>query len=80
MTPALAIQSSPLADPLEALTAIADARAYLWSRCEFLDLLDAVDGVQELAERWGLVDAIGNDAVMQVISGAFQPYRGLLPC
>lgn len=69
------VQTAPLADPLQVLLARAWARAYLWSHCEILDLLDAVDSLQAFAEQSGLVDSIGNDAVMQIIAEAFRPYR-----
>jgi hypothetical protein len=64
------------ADPLEVLEARCWARAWLWASCDILDLLDAVDGLQEFAVRCGLVDTIGQDAVQSMISDAFRPYRG----
>jgi len=35
------------------------------------DLHDAVDSLQFLAERWGLPDAIGQDAVQAIMATAF---------
>jgi hypothetical protein len=64
------------ADPAEVLEARAQARAYLWSTGDIPGLLDAVDPLQEFAERSGLVDCIGQDHVQQIIAGAFRPYRG----
>jgi hypothetical protein len=51
-------------------TAHAFARAYLVSQGEML-LGDAVDKLQEHAESSGLVDSIGQDAVQELLNGAF---------
>jgi len=48
----------------------AQARARLWAVGE-LHLHDAVDVLQRDAERSGLVDAIGQDAVQALMSAAF---------
>ena len=66
-----------LANPIEVLTVRAWARAWLWSTCDILDLLDAIDPLQTYAEQSGLVDTIGQDAVQAVIGGAFRAVR---PC
>jgi hypothetical protein len=60
--------------PVEMFTARCHARAHLYSIGE-LDLRDAVDALQEHAERHSLVNQIGQDAVQQVISEAFRPVR-----
>lgn len=75
-----AAAKSKLADPLEVLTARAEARAYLWSQCEIPDLLDAVDGLQDAAVRNGLVDTLGQDIVQAIIADAFKPYREGAAC
>jgi hypothetical protein len=66
-----------LADPVEVLEARAWARARLWSTCDILDLLDAVDPLQEFAEAAGLVAKLGQDFVQHVIGSAFRSAR---PC
>lgn len=48
----------------------AEARAILVEACVF-DLQDAVDGLQADAERTGLVDDIGQDAVQKMMADAF---------
>ena len=62
-------------DPLTVFKARAEARAYLWSACEF-DLHEAVDELQAAAERDGLIEAIGQDAVQAIMHDAFQRVRG----
>lgn len=37
-----------------------------------LDLHDAVDGLQYLAAAWGLVNAVGQDAVQKIIATPFR--------
>ena len=49
-------------DALKAFELRAWARATLWAACEF-DLHDAVDVLQHDAERDGLIETIGQDAV-----------------
>jgi len=71
MTAAPAIKK---ADLLDCFTARADARAYLWSIGEY-ELVEAVDALQAAAERDGLIDRIGQDAVQALLAEAFQPYR-----
>jgi hypothetical protein len=63
------------ADPLGAFTERATARAYLWSIGEYPDLPAAVDPLQLDATRDGLASLIGRDAVQQILSDAFAPYR-----
>jgi hypothetical protein len=50
------------------------ARATLWAVCEF-DLHEAVDRLQDAAERDGLVAAIGQDAVQHIMRDAFHRLR-----
>src|SRR5271168_3343651 len=52
-------------DPVEVFRERADARAYLWSIGD-LDLHDAVDVLQVDAERDGLVDRLGQNAVQAI--------------
>jgi hypothetical protein len=59
------------ADPVEVLIARCQARAHLVKTGD-LDLIEAVDGLQDAAERAGLVASIGQDAVQQLMAGAFQ--------
>jgi hypothetical protein len=58
-------------DPLEVFVARAEARAMLWAAYEF-DLHEAVDVLQRDAERDGLVDELGQDAVQAILSRAFR--------
>lgn len=60
-------------DLLDAFAARADARAMLWSIGEY-DLHTAVDELQSDADRNGLVDRIGQDAVQTILAEAFRPY------
>ena len=50
------------------------ARATLWAACEF-DLHDAVDVLQHDAERDGLIETIGQDAVQRIMRDAFHRVR-----
>lgn len=61
---------SKLADPIDVLIVLADVRAYLVTTGDY-DLHAAVDGLQDYAETSGLVDRIGQDAVQEIIAGAF---------
>jgi hypothetical protein len=62
------------ASPSEVFRARAEARAVLWAVGE-LDLHEAVDKLLADAERDGLVAAIGEDAVQQILADAFAPHR-----
>ena len=57
-------------DLLTAFKARAEARALLWKVGEF-DLHEAVDVLQHDAERTGLVDKIGQDAIQKILATAF---------
>ena len=61
-------------DLLDAFKERADARAYLWAIGEY-ELAEAVDVLQHDAERDGLLDRIGQDAVQAILTDAFQPWR-----
>ena len=61
-------------DPLTVFKARAEARALLWKCCE-IDLHEAVDILQNAAERAGLIDQIGQDRVQQIIADAFHRFR-----
>ena len=58
------------ADPVKAFELRCWARGYLWAVGE-LGLHKAVDVLQHDAERDGLIDAIGQDAVQQLMARAF---------
>jgi hypothetical protein len=73
MTTPAAGKAPPLS-PREIFTARAEARALLWQAGEF-DLHDAIDVLQAVAERDGLVDELGQDAVQVIITEAFQKVR-----
>lgn len=62
--------SAAKADPVEVLRERAWARAFLFAIGE-LDLHEAVDVLQRDAERDGLVEAIGQDKIQEIISRAF---------
>jgi hypothetical protein len=57
-------------DPVDVFRERCEARALLVECCE-LSLHDAVDGLQADAERDGLVDMIGQDAVQGLLAAAF---------
>jgi hypothetical protein len=61
-------------DPIEVFCARCEARAILWTACEF-DLHEAVDVLQADAERDGLVAALGQDRVQALMATAFHRYR-----
>jgi hypothetical protein len=60
--------------PLKIFTARCEARALLWQTC-FFDLHEAVDMLQSAAERDGLVDELGQDAVQAIIAETFEAVR-----
>jgi hypothetical protein len=63
------------ADPVEVFRARCEARAALYAAGEF-DLHEAVDVLQqEFAERLGLIQTIGQDAVQAIMAAAFEPVR-----
>jgi hypothetical protein len=72
MTAAAAIDhhESAKADPLLVFLARAEARAHLVS-CGYMDLIEAIDGLQAAAERTGLVDELGQDGVQRLMATAF---------
>jgi hypothetical protein len=57
-------------DALLAFVARIEARAILWQAGEF-DLQEAVDVLQAAAERDGLVDRVGQDAVQHILAHVF---------
>src|SRR4051794_18762395 len=59
----------------EIFRARAEARACLWAACEF-DLHEVVDELQAAAERDGLIEAIGQDAVQAIMRDALHQVRG----
>ena len=76
---ATAKQPRPRVDLLKAFFARADARAYLWHVGE-LSLHDAVDRLQDHAERDDLAERLttdkqdGRDAVQAIMAAAFSRY------
>jgi hypothetical protein len=56
----------------------AGVRAYLEYEHQFERLADAVDPLQEYAESSGLVAAIGQDAVQEIIAAPFARYRAIV--
>lgn len=75
MTPAARAAQARTVDPLDVLIARARARATLYEAGEIADLQEAVDALQAAAERDGLVDRIGQDAVQAIIADAFGPVQ-----
>jgi hypothetical protein len=61
-------------DALKAFEQRCWARAHLWAAGEF-DLHEAVDVLQRDAERDGLVEAIGQDAVQRIMYDGFHRVR-----
>lgn len=57
--------------PLDVFFKCVEARAWLYSADE-MDLHEAVDGLQEHAERHGVVSEIGQDAVQDIMAAAFR--------
>ena len=66
--------SRELVDPVEVFRARCEARAMLYAAGEYT-LMEAVDELQASAERNGLLELIGPDAVQAILAGAFAPYR-----
>jgi hypothetical protein len=64
----------PRVDLLDCFIERADARAYLWAIGEY-EIAEAVDVLKHDAERDGLIERIGRDAIQQIIAAAFQRYR-----
>lgn len=61
-------------DPVDAFRLRCEMRAYLFVIGE-IDLHEAVDVLRLDAERDGLVELLGQDAVQTIMAGAFSPYR-----
>jgi hypothetical protein len=61
-------------DALKAFKLRCWARAELWAAYKF-DLHEAVDELQAAAERDGLIEAIGQDAVQAIMRDAFHRVR-----
>jgi hypothetical protein len=72
--PTVSLPATKRADPIEVFTARCEARAHLVAAGE-LELHEAVDGLQEAAERTGLVAARGQDWVQAVMAKTFAPIR-----
>jgi hypothetical protein len=67
-----AIEHTTAPLPLDVLELRAWARALLLAEGEIECVAAAVDPLQEFAERSGLVDELGVDAVQRIISQEFQ--------
>jgi hypothetical protein len=74
MTTCALAKALRLADPFEVLEARAWARAHLYGECE-LDLLSAVDVLQDAAAASGPIDMVGQDDIQRILSNAFRPIR-----
>jgi hypothetical protein len=72
-TSTTAVQSRPSA--LEVFQARCEARAHPYASGDIPDLPEAVEALQEHAERHGLVRLVGQDAVQRIISEAFRLAR-----
>jgi hypothetical protein len=66
--------AKPRIDALAVFVSRAEAKALLFAAGE-LELTDAVDALQADAERDGLVEAIGQDAVQAIMAQAFGAVR-----
>jgi hypothetical protein len=71
-------QRPQITDPLASFIARAKAKASAWKAGE-ISLHDAVDGLQQAAEAFGLVIELGQDAVQAIMVEAFAPLRDDLP-
>jgi hypothetical protein len=60
--------------PSRTFQALCEARALRWQAGD-LELADAVDWLQHIAEHNGLVKAIGQDAVQLIMARAFAAVR-----
>jgi hypothetical protein len=67
-----------LANPLPIFIERCQAKALAWHAGE-IDLHDAVDQLQQAAEAYGLVIAMGQDEVQRLMVEAFAPLRSDLP-
>ena len=76
MTAALAQNIKLKPTWLEVFEARCEARALLFGH-DALELIEAVDGLQNAALAYGLVDDIGQDAVQVIMARAFAPRREL---
>ncbi|MBR1086463.1 hypothetical protein JQ621_03140 [Bradyrhizobium manausense] len=68
----------PLADTIWQIEIRALIRAFLEYEHQFEYLADAIDPLQEFAERSGLVAAIGQDEVQRLIAGPFAHFRAIV--
>jgi hypothetical protein len=76
--PAEILSDSALDHAIEVLTIRAEVRSYLEYEHQYEYLADAVDPLQECAERSGLVTAIGQDAVQAIIAAPFARFRDIV--
>jgi hypothetical protein len=71
MTNAARIAPAPRPSALAVFIACAEARALLWQVGEF-DLHEAIDPLQDAAERDGLVAKLGQNKVQAILAKAFE--------
>jgi hypothetical protein len=72
------LSEAAIAHAVEVLKIRAQVRAYLEYEHQFEHLADAVDPLQEYAERSGLVAALGQDAVQDIIATPFGRFREIV--
>ena len=68
----------PLADAIWLLETRSLIRAFLEYEYQFEHLADAIDPLQEFAERSGLVAALGQDEVQRLIAAPFERFRAIV--
>jgi hypothetical protein len=71
------IPAPKLADAKEVFCELCETRAFLWAHYQ-IELQDAVDELQAIAMRTGLVAALGQDAVQALMSEPFALVRASL--
>jgi hypothetical protein len=67
---AVATTTAPAVSPLKCFRLRCWGRAYLYAAGE-IDLIAAVDALQEEAEAAGFIDEIGQDAIQAMLAEAF---------
>lgn len=73
MRSAIAIDADTVvASAIDVLRLRAWARAFLWAEGHIGTIPDAVDPLQDFAERDDLIAQIGQDAVQQILADAFR--------
>ncbi len=70
MNATAALHVTTLPDPVSLFCERAEVRAYLVAHGE-MDLIEAVDGLQAAAVATGVIDALGQAAVQDIMAAAF---------